>query len=266
MKTASLMLTILLALSGCNRYYYAANQHNVPLFREKNEARLSGAFTAGDYVGGFEIQGGYSITKGLAVIGNACVINSGSDQGRGHLYELGAGYYHPFRPEAPRISGKFVFEIYGVAGLGAAKDYYCYPGYAGTNFFKSYVQPSIGFTSDIVDVAGSVKIGVLHFYNVRHTFSDTCTNPSSSAIPDDVSPFEMIHELQRLESHQTLACFEPAITFRIGYQYAKFCIQFGGSFLSSSDAQYLNSNVNLNFGVVVFLAPRYWKKKRGKSD
>jgi hypothetical protein len=54
--------TIFLAiwLSGCTHYYYVANVQNVPLFKEKNEFRLSGAYGFGDYSECTEVQAAYA--------------------------------------------------------------------------------------------------------------------------------------------------------------------------------------------------------------
>ncbi len=249
----------LFSLSGCTRYYYAANQHNVPAFQEKNEARLTGTYSLGDEVEGFEIQGAYSITKGFAVIGNACVFNPKSKDGKGHLYELGAGYYKPLAPEFPRVSGKLVFEAYGVAGLGAAKNFYCYPHYGAANFFKGYAQPSIGFASDYVDLIFSAKFGTAHFYNINRTFSDdTCVyDPTSSSYDDP--PEELVQELRLLNDNSTPVFFEPAFTIRVGYKFIKLHYQWGGSRISN--IQDLNSGFNMNVGILVSLSPRFRKKK-----
>src|SRR5688500_3325714 len=104
-------------LTGCTHYAYVPNMHNVPLFRERNEVRLSGARgtcsdMAGTSVTTTEVQTAYSPTDHLGVTGNFIYGKSGEDEsgsGSGHMIELGAGYFHP-------ITDRFVVEVY--AGYG----------------------------------------------------------------------------------------------------------------------------------------------------
>lgn len=120
------------------------SQHNVPLFHEKKEIRVSGAYTTGDDAKGFDVQGGYAVTKNVAVLANVCVINPCKKaDGSGQLYELGAGYYKPF-------AKYFVFENYGFVGIGHSKGIYHNDSLpdeiVNAGFIKVYNQPSIGFS------------------------------------------------------------------------------------------------------------------------
>src|SRR4051812_1320830 len=96
-----LLISAIMFLSSCSHYYYAPSTHNVPAFKEKNEARISGSYSAIQGSSG-EVQAAYAPIKGMGILANALWVNpnakkEGSD-GRGYLYELGAGYFKPFGP------------------------------------------------------------------------------------------------------------------------------------------------------------------------
>src|SRR5688500_19914234 len=106
MKAIVFLSCLLFMLSGCTRYYYGPTQHNVPMFKEKHEARLSATYSGLEGEGsvqGWQVQAAYAPTKGLGLIANAAffgqpddAISNASDYGadnKGRLYELGAGYY-----------------------------------------------------------------------------------------------------------------------------------------------------------------------------
>ncbi|MCX6253680.1 MAG: hypothetical protein NTV31_04295, partial [Bacteroidia bacterium] len=128
----------------------------MPLFREKNEYRLSGTYGEGDESICAEVQAAYSITDKIGVMtdfmsargGNV----SGKNYGKGNYLDGAIGYYKP--------TGKTgVFEIYG--GLGGSNQYHEYTSayynqYNGTSdlsFIKLYIQPSFGFTFNVFDIA-----------------------------------------------------------------------------------------------------------------
>src|SRR3954464_4198488 len=85
---------ITLFAASCTSRYYVPNQHNVPLFHEKGELRLSGGTSGGDEVSGTEMQGAYAVTDRLGVIGNVFAATSGANDGsHGYFAEGGTGYF-----------------------------------------------------------------------------------------------------------------------------------------------------------------------------
>jgi hypothetical protein len=247
-------ISFLVVLDGCTHYYYAPNQHNVPLFKEKNEVRLSGAYIQGSEINGCDIQAGYAATKEFAVIANALVINPTSKDGKGQLYEVGGGYYKPIPSSCPAISKKFVFETYSVFGLGSATNYYGnYPYNVSTDLFKAYLQPSIGFTTNLFDVILSQKIGLLHTFNVKKNMPDTTYN---NLVQNGSS---VVNDLNILNQGRTSFFFEPAFTFRIGFKYVKFHFQVGAS-LISGDFRQLTISPVYDYGVTIFIGRRFWQK------
>ena len=256
-------ITILLFLDSCSHYYYVPNQHNVPLFKEKNEVRVSGAFIQGNEINGADVQAAYAMTKESAIMANALILNPTSTDGRGQLYELGAGYFKPIPSPYSVIAKKFVFETYGVVGLGNAVNYYNkYPNSISTNIIKAYVQPSIGYTSNLFDLIVSAKIGAIHTFGIRKsmpdsTYSELTQNGSSIA-----------NDLGILNQSRTSFIFEPAFTFRLGFKYVKLHFQVGTTVVGSNFRQLsLTSSPTTDVGITIFIAKRFWQKsdKRQKE-
>jgi hypothetical protein len=265
-----------LLLSGCYHYYYSPNQHNVPLFKDKNEARVSGAYISGDQVKGCDIQAAYSVSKQVAVIANAFIVNPRAQlqnntpgesagnigSGKGQLYELGAGYFKPIPCRDNRLSKKIVFETYGVMGLGNSQGLYGnYPGYSvNTRLFKGYLQPSIGSTTNLFDLIFSAKIGVLHTFGIQNSYTaqayDTLMAHGSS----------IGNDLAILHRDRTAFLFEPAFMIRAGFKYVKLHFEVGGSFLGN-DMRSLTSSPVWDLGLTVFIGRRFWQKdERPKNE
>lgn len=256
-------VAVILSLDSCTHYYYFPNQHNVPLFKEKNEVRVSGAVINGDEVTGCDVQAAYAMTKESAIMANALVINPASHDGKGQLYELGGGYFKPLKAVSPLINKKFIFESYAVFGLGSAGNYYNnYPYGLFTNIFKAYAQPSIGYTSNLFDLIVSAKIGAIHTFGIRKNIPDTTYNDliqNGSTIGTD------LHSLQQ---NRTAFIFEPAFTVRVGFKYAKLHFQVGTTIVSGhfGDLTPMARPV-IDCGLTIFIARRFWQKdERPKKE
>src|SRR5215831_6765289 len=109
---SNLLAATLLLAASCVPRYYAPNQPNVPLFREKGEVQFSVIGSEGQEVSTLELQGAYALTDKVGVMMNADFANR-NDPSHGFIVEGGAGYYRPFRR-------RFIFESYGGAGIGKA--------------------------------------------------------------------------------------------------------------------------------------------------
>jgi hypothetical protein len=256
-------LITVFSLDSCTHYYYVHNQHNVPLFKEKNEVRASGAVIQSDEIVGADIQAAYAVTKEAAIMANALIVNPGSKDGKGQMYEVGAGYFKPLPSRYSILNNKFVFETYGVVGLGNSVNYYDrYPSSISTNLFKGYIQPTIGYTCNFFDLIVSAKIGALHAFGAKRNMADTAfsdLNQNGSTIGND---------LNILSRNSTSFLFEPAFTIRLGYEYVKAHFQVGTSVMTG-DLRQLTPVYRpaIDVGLTVFIARRFWQKyDRTKKD
>ncbi|MBL4655598.1 MAG: hypothetical protein JKY33_07235 [Bacteroidia bacterium] len=221
-------IAILLTLNSCN-IYYAPNAHNVPLFKEKGEMRISAILSQGGYdYKGMEIQGAYAITDKIALSANGFMAHAEDDNspksGRGSFLEIGPGYYKP-------LNKHFVFETY--TGIGAGKVYNRYRdrSISTVNFLRYFVQPSIGFTSKVFDAALSSRICGLYYYSVH-----------SNSIENSESLFALQYALPLL--------IEPALTIRLGWKNVKIQGQFGVSIILN-DPEFDYDEHNLNLGLYI---------------
>ncbi|MDD4994163.1 MAG: hypothetical protein PHR83_18235 [Paludibacter sp.] len=243
MKKITLPFALVILLSGCTHDYYTPNAQNVPMFRDKNELRLSGAF-GGSQSEGVELQAAYSPVKNFAVMANYLTssihYNSPGDYGNQNYIEGGLGYYKP-------ISKTAVFEIYGGYGSGNEHhqyegSYYSYDGtyyygsgFANLSFKKVFIQPSIGLTFDFIDIAFSSRLYSLTFDKVQNYASV------------DSFDWGTLHELSLSNVHYFL---EPAMTFRGGWKNVKLQLQLSTTrLLSLQDPIFSYETLHASLGV-----------------
>ena len=222
------------ALSSCSHYYYAPNSHNVPLFQEKKEARISVAASGGDEFEGIEVQSAYSITNNVGVMVNGFVVQpqEGSEWGKGNLIEAGIGFFKP-------LGKNFVFETYGGFGQGSVTNKYRI-GESTFKFSRYFVQPSIGFTTPWFDIAASVRICELSYLQL----DNNNTNSLDKA------------ELDYIKDNKTSLLFEPALTIRGGWKYIKGQMQVGLS-QNLTNPDFQQEEFNVNIGVYFTIASKY---------
>jgi len=218
--TATLCLSA--ALCSCSHYYYVSNVQNVPLFKDKNEYRISGSIGEGDESSSVEVQTAVSVTENVAIMANFMRATGGdlksTNYGKGNYFEGALGYFKPVKKNG-------VFEIFG--GVGGCEQHHEYAGYGNgqyydisdISFWKFFVQPSFGFTSNVIDIAFSTRFCGLNYYNV--------SSVSNS------------HENMNTLSNGSHFFLEPAITLRVGWKHIKGQLQYVYS-------GYLN-NTKLNF-------------------
>ncbi|NVO02342.1 MAG: hypothetical protein HXX09_06525 [Bacteroidetes bacterium] len=219
-----LLLIAFISIYSCAPLY-APNAINVPLFSEKGEiqANISGGRN------GYDLMTAYSITDHLAVMLNGQYQNrtrenvnvSTKDYRQRTFGEAGFGYYM-------KLNEKTRFEAFGGGGLGNAASYVengLTDVRANGEYSRFFIQPSIGKTSDIFDVAFSLRFGYVNLYNFNKEYQDLHFTPYTYLI-------------------------EPMTTFRIGYKYVKFFIQVGASF--HTEPHFYSSNIVpivFNFGL-----------------
>lgn len=109
MKKITTTFFLAVMFCSCSHYYYVPNVQNVPLFREKNEYRLSGTYGFGTETSCLEVQGAYSVTSNFGIMTNFMsakgIENSEESWAKGTYLDVAIGYYKPLLKSG-------VFEIY----------------------------------------------------------------------------------------------------------------------------------------------------------
>ena len=221
-----------LLFSSCGSVYYAPNTHNVPLFQEKGDAKISAGISAGEDVErAFELQSAYAITDHVGIMANLYRVKQ--DDNRGTLFELGAGYFQP-------LEKHLVIEGYG--GISYAQVINSNSAYTEyTDFTRYFIQPALGYSRNAFEVALSTRFAVLNYHRIEDP---------------DVVVVSSSPELAHLMSNNVQFLFEPALTVRVGWKYVKLQGQFGFS-KNLSDDYFDMDNLNLNVGLYFSLSNRY---------
>lgn len=184
---------------------YVPNVVNVPLLKEKDDAKLNATFG----ISGYDIQLAFAVTDNIGVM-----VNSSFDNAKDK--EIGySGYYHKhnfieFGLGYFSSKGKFgTISCYGGFGVGNIKSRYNSAGLnweVDANTTRFFIQPSIGTRKDYYEGAFSSRIVVVKLNN-----------------PD----------------YKMVLYIEPVITNKIGFKYGKFVIQTGLSIpISTIDIGY----------------------------
>jgi len=173
---------------------YIANVINTPMLSKKGDLKIAGYLG----VSGFDQQAAYALTDNVGLMLNGSFWNLLSDSIStfpGHLFiEAGSGYY--------TCLGKYVrLDTYGGIGFGRLKssldNRLLFSG-ADINSMRMFIQPSIGFTSNICDVVLSSRFVMENIYHDSKPISEYF--------------------------------LEPVFTTKLGYEPLKFVWQIGVSF------------------------------------
>ncbi|MFZ4399589.1 MAG: hypothetical protein ACOYO1_06120 [Bacteroidales bacterium] len=204
-------ISLIFLFTGCGSvHYYWPTMQNVPLFKEKNEIKTSfgysdyGELNDFGYLGGRCVDAAYSITDHIA-----CQFVSGSKNNKvnsrdayAEVIELSAGYYLRYREH-------LAFETFGgySYGMVLGDDEF---NKTKANFNRIFIQPSIGFASDYLDIAFTPR-----FAKVDYTIKENTVY--------HLSPQNDI--IINMDKH-SYYFFEPGITIRFGFKYVKFQYQY----------------------------------------
>jgi hypothetical protein len=231
-RTDCLLLCLALFTTGCVHSYYLPNAQNIPLFRQAGDNTFVATGGSGMDDGStmLDLQGAYALTNHLAVTGGflyheqynysdeVTSLADATDFGTGTLFEVGGGYY-----QALGKVGSFTL----LGGFGNGRQLHGYDTYttsfendwetesihetggAMLRYNRLYIQPSIGLTTKIVDLAFSTRISKTSYYDVQYDLTGQGD------------------EYAALGSLPGLSCwwFEPALTFRLGYAPLKLQFQ-----------------------------------------
>ena len=99
-RQASTFLLISILLCSCSHYYYVPSTQNVPLYREKNDYRLSGTRAGGEESVCTEVQAAYSVTDHMGIMANFMSARGGdisdnTNWAKGNYLDGAIGYYEP---------------------------------------------------------------------------------------------------------------------------------------------------------------------------
>jgi hypothetical protein len=245
-----LVLLVVIFLNGCSHYYYVANVQNVPLFKEKNEYRITAAYGGGDVDESsfYELQGAYSVTNHIGIMSNFMYTKAGEvserNYGKGTYFEGAIGYFGPIG----RIG---VFEIYGGYGIGKQHHEYSYYsgsylGSADLSLNKIFLQPSLGLTFNAFDVAFSSRLCRLSFNRIDYQIAKNSTHNNDWKIK----------EFNDMSSKSHLFV-EPALTLRGGWKNVKVQYQLLWSIYSSNPKMDFGEQTHHNIGLYFAIADRY---------
>lgn len=178
---------------------YVPNTVNVPLFTNRNEIQAS--LHAG--TSGFDPQIAYAVTDHLGLMVNASFMNNTSDSTdnfhKHRFFEGGAGYYTHFATR-----GKFeTFLGFGSGRVSSLYSNNIWTSSSDARFNRIFIQPSLGFTTKVVDLGLSSRLVLVGFNQ---------------------------------DSERNSGFFiEPALTLKAGYDHIKAVGQLGFSLPVNED-------------------------------
>jgi hypothetical protein len=247
MKNLLFPVFAILALSSCTHSYYLPASPNVPLFQEKNEVRATGGIGLSERAKTMNAQVAYSITNHIAVGGTYMNAFGGTPEksrsGKGEYKDLALGYFYSAK-------NQFALEVFG--GFAHCDQKHVYSEIEGSNlsFNKIFLQPSFGYSDNIIDVAMTPTLSRIQF------------NSISTNIKANNSEFL---NLEHISNHRTSYLFEPTVTLRLGWKYVKLQGQMTFS-KNLSRAALPYDEFHLNAGVSFAFAQRMLQKNKPKAN
>lgn len=244
---------LLVLLASCSSTHYVANAPNTSMLSEVGEISANASIGSVNATQTINFQGAFSPAKHLGVQLNAGLFTARNrdfsevtiDDSyglNGRLFEGGIGYYDSLGEYG------FKYDIYGGFGHFNGNTEVSILGQADFKYNRIYVQPSIGFASEFVDLNFCLRGVLLDINEVRYEFP-TANGPNANfslPIPDT-------------KSHVLL---EPALTARLGYKYVKLQAQFGT--VLNLSGYYLDYDpMFLSVGLVFNFKPSYTRNKNG---
>jgi hypothetical protein len=244
---ASLFLILFSLMISCTHYLYAPNMHNVPLFQQKEEFHLDLSGSMGNEFTAFEVQGAFSLTDNIGIMANGFIVDRErgelfpDEYGRGHLIEGGAGAFLP-------LDHNMVFETFFGLGLGKVEHGYETGVTSMLNVNRYFLQPSVGYTSDFVDLAISLRFSGLRYNDIHLT----------GILEEDDQ-----EQIQYAVRNPFSLLIEPAVTLRCGWEHVKFQLQVVFS-ENLKNPDLLQEHLNFNFGLYFTVSDKY-RKQRSSS-
>jgi len=211
-------LTVLF-ITSCTRYYYKPNPVNVPLFTKGGQAHVN-IFS----LSGSENEHGYNFTdlqacvspvNHIGIIANYNTYSytttqpdfaAGKVAAKSSFAEVGVGAYHATGGE----KHKMVLDIYAGGGSGN------FNSDVDMRMKRLFIQPGIGLRSSYFDIAFATRISRITYFGLDANGRDDSYLVNKGLI--DIVGNEKI-------DGSSYTFFEPCITMRGGYKYAKLQLQ-----------------------------------------
>ena len=154
-------------LLSCCSPLYVPTLHNAPLFTKAGEAQAAMQYGSS----GLDLQAAVAVTNHIAIMGNYSYQNVNKDTVTNFFdsnnyynhtfYEAALGYY--------QNEGKLCYEIFAGYGKGESSNYDSYTFFGSQEqavrgqYYRLFIQPSIGLNKQIVHVAFSTRISAVDF-------------------------------------------------------------------------------------------------------
>ncbi len=227
MKATKLLIigaVTLLIFSSCAPVYFPSGI-NAPMLTNRGEIQVN---LAGGL--GFYPQIAYAATNHIGVMGNASIYKSSSDTSSSMQGTLtfGVGYFG-------RIGNHGRYELYAGTEGGKMNN-----SYSQFDFKNWFVQPTIGYTSDLLDIGLTSSFVLAGFVDKKGAYLDP---PRYSTI-----------------------YWQPALTTKIGYKRVRFLGQLSMAVDLNKDPKilvfpfYFALGLNVNLGQSRYVKhsdPRY---------
>jgi hypothetical protein len=210
LQIAGTLLSSSLMLTSCLTVY-VPNAVNTPLLQEKGEFKAAIATN--------NLQLSTALTDHVGVMVNGYLNSHTSDdktfRNHGKGAEAGIGYF-------AHTSNRITYEAFGGVGLyhvrikeaNAAKTF-------DANATKYFLQPSVGWVNQYVEVALSPRLTVVKYGQPDIT---------------GYSREEQVRNYFDNVNHKAHAFLEPTLTVRGGYRFVKLQLQIGHSYKLSEGA------------------------------
>lgn len=233
------LLLLPLLLTSCTHYYYAPTTANIPLLREKNEARINANYYITDEATGGELQFAYATGKRTAFMVNILTASSHGDllssatyrnapSGYGRYAELGYGFFSPVP------NSKWIFETYAGIGTGGVTNWYATTEKSKVRISKFFVQPSLGWRSKYFEIGFSNRFA---FANLK--------------VKENTSHFN--EEVEYIKTRSSAFLVEPAMLIRFGLKHVKISLNYTHSANLSNNWQQettaVSAGLSIPFGI-----------------
>jgi hypothetical protein len=239
-----LFFSLCATLIGCSPAYYKPTIMNMPNFEEKQEVFLAIDATPSKQTVKLSLQAAYAITNHLAIQGNYMESSNGISYGRESRIrcqvkrnlsfgEYAVGYF-------TQKNHFETFSIFGGYGLGSVENIYEQnKGKSSADFTKLFIQSSVGFREEDIELVGSFKLANLKYTNQNENYVDA----------NDIENFKALNN--------SMPILETGWLFRVGYENIKFqCQATTSHLLKRSNPRFEFDWLNLSAGICVQLSTK----------